>query len=261
MTSSPPITANARLQWPLEPPADPIYRAALALRDERTLAEHIAKAWVRLDWKPPANLSVRVLQTHYRPFVRARLLIEANFQHPRKSQRIVTQFLFVQLYGDEAAAQARLNAAYGKRFLKCFGPPVFALEEAAAVVWALPNGPRLRPLKSLLRWRLFRNMLKDERLVGSEFKLRGSRPQLLRYVPRRRAVARYAHKELGVLYFKSYRPGEDRLALQNLTLVSSWRTIEDRGFDVPELVCHVARRRTIIMREVPGRPMSQLLSE
>jgi len=241
-------------------PDDPVYRAVLDLRDGGFLSEAIAAAWTNYGLAAPRNLQTQIVHVHYKPFARARILIETTFERAHKPGKHTTQWLFLQIYNHVELAGKRLDAASKKSFLKCHGPPMFLLEQWNALAWALPNGPRLRPLRTFLRWRWFKRMLKRQDLAPQNFKLRQTRSQLIRYVPRRRALFRYVNEALGpeALYFKGYCPGEDVLAANNLRLLADAASRAELKFDVPALVRHIPQRRVIVMNELPGRSLTSL---
>jgi aminoglycoside phosphotransferase (APT) family kinase protein len=140
--------------------------------------------------------------------------------------------------------------------LKCVGPAVFLVEEWNAVAWALPNGPMLRAAKVLLDRRKFARFLAEAGLPGLPGGRMPRAPKLIRYVPRRRAVFR-AQKALGRPYVKLYAPGRDQSAARNLALAADAASGAG-AFAVPRLLAHVARRRALVMAEVPGRRLSDL---
>ena len=111
------------------PRKDAVYRALVALRDGGELESAIRRAWSRSTGAAASLLSAKVLQTHYKPFARARLLVSALAGPSRPSGKPKTQILFVQIYPSADRAAERLAGVGGKRPLRCIGPPAFLLDD------------------------------------------------------------------------------------------------------------------------------------
>lgn len=243
---------------PVPPEDDPVYRAVIAANDPVLLTSVLEAEW-RRDGVATDGMRARVVLAHYRPRARARLIVRAEIPRPgRKRPRI--QFLFVQVYPNLAAARRRLGHVL-KHPLKCTGPAVFLIEEWSALAWALPNGPALRTTKMLLRRPKFARFLAEAGLVPPAGH-RPRTPELIRYVPRRRAVFRHASPDgggTGPVYIKVYAPGGDGPAAGNLALA---REAADatQAFTVPALVAHAWRRRALVMREIPGRNLTDFVA-
>jgi hypothetical protein len=250
----------------LSPPDDSVYQALERLRQPETLRKAVSAAWSA---DGSASLeSVRILQTYYKPHRHARLVVEAL---GRSGGRPVRQYLFVQIYPSEAKAQKRLAATDKKHSLRCTGPPVFAIAKANAVAWSLPNSPRLRPAKIGFHETKFRKFLRRERMRRYLVK-RGvdpramsgypTPPQLLRLVPRRRALFRYDVPDAAKrtrLFIKVYQPGHGPEARRNHKLMAKATRKGQLGFRVPRLLTYSTRRRAMVMKRLRGVQLSALV--
>ena len=127
---------HAPVQEPhLQVPDDPVYRAVVKLRRPGELLAEVRDAWAGTG---DTAEQVRIVQTHYKPFHRARLVAEVIGRSGEQGVS-VRQYLFIQVYGSPREARSRLDAADKKHTLTCTGPPVFLLTGVDAVAWSLPN--------------------------------------------------------------------------------------------------------------------------
>ena len=142
---------------------------------------------------------VRIVLTHYKSFRRARLVAEVIGRNGAQGIS-VRQYLFIQVYGSLREARSRFDAAEKKHTLTCTGPPIFLMADVDAVAWSLPNGPRLRPAKigfrpgkfrKFMRRRKMRRYLLRRGFDPPTLPLYPQLPELIRLVPRRRALFRY----------------------------------------------------------------------
>ena len=83
-----------------------------------------------------------------------------------KEGKLVHQYLYLQIYPSDELARSRAAAAGKKRSLKCYGPPVFVARPWHALVWALPNGPKLRPTSVFLQREKYQCFLSTHNLVS-----------------------------------------------------------------------------------------------
>lgn len=239
---------------------DSVYRAVVALRDGGELEGAIRRAWARVPGPAASLLGAKVLQTHYKPFARARLLVEALAKTGGAAGKPKTQYLFVQIYPSAEEAAGRLAGDGGKRPLRSIGPPAVLLDEWNAVVWSLPNGPRLRRVRACFGRKRFSKFQRKLGLDLGPYKSQGRRPQIIRYVPRRRALFRHQPPAGKALYIKFYRPGGYRNPVENLGLLTALAERRNLGFMPPRLVAHSAEVRAAIVEEVPGVPMTTLFA-
>ncbi len=240
------------------PQKDAVYRALVALRDGGELESAIRRAWSQAPGTAAALLGAKVLQTHYKPFARARLLVEAQAGPACPSGKPEAQILFVQIYPSADEAAGRLAGVGRKRPLRCIGPPAVLLDDWNAVVWSLPNGPRLRWVRACLGRKRFRKFQRKLGLDLGPYKSHGRRPQIIRYVPRKRALFRHQPPAGRALYIKFYGAGGDVIPVGNLAQLSELSERQSLGFMPPRLVAHSASIRAAVMEEVPGIPMTTL---
>jgi len=226
-----------------------------AARAPGALSTRWAGAWPEPAGEPPAGLEARVIQTHFRPAGPARLVFEGVVPDLRKN-KTKRQYLYLQVYPSGQRSARRAAAALsGKRALKCIGPAAFEIEEWNAVVWALPNGPRLRVVRSFLRNKPFRRFTERIGLRQEAGEARFSHPSLIRYVPRHRAVLRWDRQiggQVSSSYIKLFRPGDDEVAAANLRRASDLAESSGSSFFAPALIAHDAHRRAIVMQGLSG---------
>lgn len=241
--------------------ADPVLSTVEALRRPGVLADAVAQEWCRTNQQARVR-SVAILSLHYKPFKRARLVAAATVTLPDGTESPRPQYFFVQVYPTRARARRRVEEV-SKSHLKCLGPAVFVLPEYAAVVWSLPNGPRLRNAKVGFHERQLRKFLcklaKKRRLPREVVPNRLRMPVLVRYVPRRRALLRLDPIK-GLLdraaFLKVYSPTEFASALQNLKLVQ--QAAETLEFTTPRLFVSSKRRRAVLMDALPGTSFTEV---
>lgn len=239
----------------IKTPDDPVYRRLLAMRDPRALEAKVLAAWQRWGGHVPYRFRIRILQTHYKPFTRARIVAEATVEWTAGQFGPSRQLLFLQTFRSAEKARARFAKARRKPLLSCAGPPVFQLDEWDTVVWALPNEPKLRTLNVCLDSAVFRRFLDVQGLGPSESTaLEG--PRLVRYVPRKRALFRYQTSSQAGRYMKIYRRGQDEIAATNLQAVSAALPAGKGVFRSPSLVTHTPAHRAVVMTELPGQSLT-----
>lgn len=224
---------------------DPVYQTLLACRAPDVIALRLAKVWP----KDVAPKHARVIQTHYKPYSRARLLVELSAE--RKQPWLGQRLLYLGLFADAERARKRYASALTKPARASFGPPATLLEDWGAVAWSLPNGPRLGSIDLCMDAVAFQRLLAEHGLADGVSRL----PRLLRYVARQRALFR--HESRGrTLYLKFYRKGAADKAAHNLGLLAGAAARGGLGFQPPFLAFHSPRARTVGMREVPGVPLT-----
>ncbi|MGH8773454.1 MAG: phosphotransferase family protein, partial [Burkholderiales bacterium] len=198
-----------------QPPLDdPVYRKVMALRAARALHSNASP--------------FQVVQTHYKPFARARLVAEARCKPP--------ETLYIDLraqeMGDEPAAYNAFPALEGVH------------------AWPLHSGPGLETVHFCFDAHEFARFLDEHHLAAGEAPL----PRLLRYVPRKRALFRHDVKVRS--YIKCYERGRDHEAANNIALLEHARPLP---FNTPRLIAYDRHRRALVMSEVPGVPLTALL--
>ena len=86
-------------------------------------------------------------------------------------------------------------------------------------------------------------------------------PELIRLVPRRRALFRYdvpGTAKPTTLFIKVYDPEHARLAGENLQLMASATRRGELGFRVPRVLSYSSRRRALVMKKLRGRPLTSI---
>jgi len=131
--------------------------------------------------------------------------------------------------------------------------PPLLLHGGSAVVWPVTNGPGLETVGFCFNARAFARFLADHDLAaGGSHSLQ--LPELVRYVPRKRALLRYETQRR--TYIKCYEPGRNEQAAANLSLLTR---ADGLGFGVPRLIAHDQRLRAVVMSEVLGVPLTALM--
>lgn len=243
--------ATGREQATLAPAlADPVYTAIMHLREPGALEARIRSAWSRVEALP--SMRVRVLQTHYKPFARARIVAEMVFDQSAGARE--NQYLFINVYATVERARDKYLSAAEASLLKRDGPRVMLFDDIQAVVWALPNGPKLKAMHFCFDPGGFARFLVEHEIAPSSIPL----PQLIRYVPRKRALFRYRPGQSGAaVYIKIYGSGEDGHAARNLTLLAETAAQRELKFCTPRLLVHDSGRRAVVMTEVAGLQLTE----
>jgi hypothetical protein len=221
---------------PDPPMQDPVYRHLLASRDGCALRAALERA-MEGRGVPPLE-SVRVLQCHYKPGSRGRLVVAV------RAARTDERRLYLCLYADPERAYDKYRTALAA------GPEASAPDAPIllpgwnGVGWWLPHAPNLEAIRFGFDRAGYRPFLADHGLPADT-----PLPELVRYVPRQRALFRAAPD----LYVKCYRPPNDLRAADNLARVTrAWR--EGRlAFRPPLLRFHDAARHAVGMDAVAGR--------
>jgi hypothetical protein len=249
---------------PSTAPADAVFDAVEAIRAPGALTAKLADAWPEPGGIAP-GVETRILQTHYKPFVRARILAEMTGLEDAAG-RAIRQYLFIQVYPSAKQARRRFAAGASKHALLCAGPPVVLVEELNALVWLLPNGPRLRPAKIGFRPRKLRKMLRKllrrYGLPKETIPRRPGLPTLVRYVPRRRALFHHAApKGAGYpsVFIKVYAPDTYRIARRNHRLIRRAHRAGELDFQPPRVLVTNRRRRCVVLKRLRGKPFTDAI--
>lgn len=245
----------------LEPPLDdPVYRAVVGLRQPGALAERVRATWSQGAGPAPRLLEVAVLQTHYKPRSRARILAEAVIDADSPARSPASQFLYIQVYATSDEARRRFVGAGIKRPLDCFGPPLFRIDDLNAVVWSLPNGPRLRRVAKSYSPEGIAAFLAKRGLVPAGSTVLPSQLRLVRYVPRKRAL--FLHRPMPgdgpTLYIKHYARSQFKKAAANLKALAKAAAKGRLDFRCPRMVARGCKRRVVVLDEVPGIRLTDL---
>lgn len=243
------------------PMADPVYRGVMALRAPGALEASVHDAWVRTDLKMPRGSQVYVLQTHYRPYARAHLVAEIDLESANQTHCSYRQVVYIAIYPTHGQAHEEYSRSSMNEAPRRYGAPVFVLEDQSAVVWSLPNGPKLESIRLCFDQSLFAQFLADNGLAPGRSVVAPELPELIRYVPRKRALFRYQATCNGVpvLYIKFYGRGEDARAAHNLASLTEAAAQGRLGFQPPRLILHAAQSHAVAMTEVPGTRLSAVV--
>ncbi len=242
-----------------KPAADPVRKAVELLQDPQRLRSSLDRAWRA--WNPLIEdpvLSARILRVHYRPFAAARLVLELAVRSVDPQADPLRQFVYLQVYPEEESALHRRAAYLQKPVLPSAGPPVFVVEEANAVAFSLPNGPRLRKLATFLDPELFLRLLRLKGLDGYAEHYRPGLLELVRYVPRKRVLLRIPSPapELPGLYIKAFGKADFPSALARQQGVLAALRAGRLAFDVPALRARSSKRRALFLAELPGERLT-----
>lgn len=242
------------------PLADPVYGGVMALRAPGALEAGVRDASVRSD-KMPRVSQVYVLQTRYRPYARAHLVAEINLESGNHTPCPYRQVVYIEIYSAHEQAHEEYSRSSMNEALRCYGAPVFVLEDPGAVVWSLPNGPKLESIRLCFDRSLFAQFLVHNGLTPAWSDVAPELPELIRYVPRKRALFRYQATGNGVpvLYIKFYGRGEDARAAHNLQRLTEAAAQGRLGFQTPRLILHAAQSHAVAMTEVPGTRLSAVV--
>jgi len=231
-----------------EPWHDPVYRNLTACCNAdavRAALQRAARGRGASEIGP-----VRLLQRHYKPFARARMVFAV--QMPDSTARL----LYLCLYAEPARAIAKHEAALAAAGTDSRRWPPILLSGWNGVGWWLPDAPNLAALDAFFDRTAYRRFLTAQGLPDADRPL----PALVRYVPRQRALFRSAlAAPAGGLYIKCYRPPGDVRAAANLArMTQAWK----RGrlaFRPPCLIFHDVDRHAVGMDEVAGQRLTDFM--
>lgn len=231
----------------LRPPHDdPVYRSVMNLRSSEVLKGESpdTQAARRLP------VHVRVIQTHYKPYARARLVAEAR-AIPGAARRRSKQYLYINVYASVREAREEYDRMVSECTARGVAPAL--LEGGSAVAWPLANAPALETVRFCFDAGEFRQFLAKHQFACAESDSL-QLPQLVRYVPRKRALFRCGSEQR--FYIKCYEPGRAEQAAENLALLGQTGGLR---FNVPLLMVRDIRLRAMVMSEVHGVQLTALM--
>lgn len=231
----------------LRPPLDdPVYQSIMNLR--RTEVLNAESPDIQAARRLPVH--ARVIQTHYKPYARARLVAEARTT-PGAASRRSKHYLYINVYASVREAREEYDRTASECSARGVAPAL--LEGGSAVAWPLANAPGLETVRFCFDAGEFRQFLADHELAtaGSDSL---QLPQLVRYVPRKRALFRCGSEQR--FYIKCYEPGRAGQAADNLASLGQSGGLR---FNVPLLIARDNRLRALVMSEVPGVPLTTLM--
>lgn len=225
---------------------DSVYETVTALRAGKVLEARLPGAQAG----QTVPIRTRVMQTHYKPFARARLVVEAR-SAPAATGAWRNQLLYIHVYPSASEAHEEYERAAEGAGLTGQSPVV--LDGESTVAWSLANGPGLETVDFCFDGHQFARFLVDHDLASAQMDA-PPLPELVRYVPRKRALFRYGIERR--VYVKCYESERDEQAADNLALL----TLSKRSrFNAPRLIAHDRRRRALVMSELPGVPLTALM--
>ncbi len=228
------------------------------IRDPTELQDSLERAWLAWNGRDRAIASANILRVHFKPGVRARLVVEVQLHPFDQDDAPLRQIVYVQVYPDLQLARDRRSSYLRKPSLPSGGPPVFLLEPFQAVGFSIPNGPRLRKLATffdpvsfaaLLRFKKLDEWAEDPALAAL---------QLVRYVPRKRVLLRFRAQrpDLGGMYIKLYGAEEFVIALRNQHSMLQAGREGHLHFRIPSLLGRSRKRRALFLNEIPGEQLT-----
>jgi aminoglycoside phosphotransferase (APT) family kinase protein len=231
---------------------DSIFQTIQQVRTPGLLEEVISSAWIQ--WSKRITIvKVRSNLTHYRPFRGGRVMLKACVIYRNGGQAQKEIDLFLQIYSDIEAARARVEKERSRRHER---PPLF-IPKWRAVLWTLPDVPRLRKLKELMGPDNFRRFLLPE-TEDKPGAFRDSPLKLFRFVPRKRAILTWEHPRTHRRYFVKLFNKTDALRVSNnyrqIMQISKQGKLD---FIVPELISYNPSCRALLMTEIPGKTFTE----
>lgn len=230
---------------------DRVFAAVMALRQPGALEQDAPQG--RFD--PPP---LEVVQTHYRPFHAGRILARPRGSADPGATCGAEHMLFVQVYSKRSRAKARYKSSYKRSLRRNRTPLPEFFKELRAVAWRFPNIPLLRSTQVCLAPAAFQEWI-AEHLDAHARAFEGRLPELVRCVPRKRALFRHVRNDRqGHVYLKFPEAGRSHALAHHLSLVEGSALGHSLGFTVPGLLFHDPSRGAIGMTEVPGTPLTSL---
>ena len=243
----------------LAPPEhDAVYRTLMASRVAGKLCAILRATQPAADW--PEVLSAVVVQTHYKPFDRGRVVAEVVTQGRRSHTDRVGRFLYLDIYADPDRARKEHATAMGQFDHQRSDRPPVLLDNWRAVGWWLPDGPNLEAIGFCFDQREYNRFLAEQGLAAVEGD--AALPRLIRYVPRHRALFRGEPRKPGGpgFYIKCYERGKDEIAAANLACLTAAYEHGRLAFRPPRMLFHNSERRAVGMDEVAGVTLTELMT-
>ena len=233
---------------------DSIFQTIQQLRTPGMLEEVISSEWTQLTGKRITTMKVETNLIHYRPFRGGRVMLKACIIHKDSGHSRKEIDFFLQIYSDIEAARARVEKERSRRHVP---PPPLFIPKWRAVLWTLPNVPKLRKLKELMDPDNFRRLLLSETETEPGV-LRDSPLKLFRFVPRKRAILTWEHPQTHRRYFVKLFNKTDTLRVSNnyrhIMQISKQGKLD---FIVPELISYNPSCRALLMTEIPGKTFTE----
>lgn len=232
---------------------DSIFRTIQQIRTSGILEEVISSTWIQWS-KRITTVKVESNLTHYRPFRGGRVMLKACIIHKDGGRSRKEINFFLQIYPDIEAARARVEKERSRRHVP---PPPLFIPKWRAVLWTLPNVPRLRKLKELMDPDNFlRFLLPETETEPGVF--RDSPLKLFRFVPRKRAILTWEHPRTHRRYFvKLFNKTDARRVSNNYRYIMQISKQGKLDFIVPELISYNPLCQALLMTEIPGKTFTE----
>jgi hypothetical protein len=227
---------------------DVIYQAIQKTRTPEALENAIKTAWNKWsNWVRIVNIAP--ILTHYRPFRGGRVTLKACAIQKDTGEFIREITFFLQIYPAREAALSRVEKEVSRQHI----PPPLFIPQLHAVLWTVPNIPRLRKLTELMKHDNFHHLLLPEATEESDI-LCEQPPKLVRLVPRKRAILTWNDPRTQRSYFvKLFNKSDAARAANNFKLIMNTARQERFGFLVPEVIHYNSSCRTILLTTIPGK--------
>ncbi len=250
---------------------DSVRESIFAAREPGLLLASLQEAWLQpsplLDpdsignSKPPSDAHIR--RVHYRPGKAGRLVVELSGVEARRQKKlgIGSVYLALLIYPSLKQAEKRFRSLAEGPLLRTPGPPLMLLPRFNAVATCLPNSPRLRKMRFLLQPKKFRALLEKHNLP-TDFcpQTPGQGLQLVRLVPRKRAVFRYGTLNQA-FYIKFFTKDDHQQAAVDMRRMTELQLKHALAFRVPTLLAHDAKAHVVVMDELPGEQVTKHYAE
>lgn len=224
---------------------DSVYRHVMASRDTDALRGALRRAQEGRG-APPID-AVRLLQCHYKPMERARLVaaVQPAGAPPR--------WLYLCLYAEAKRAHDKYHSALAAwRGAVAHEAPILLADRNGVGRW-LPDAPKLEGMRFCFDRPEFERFLAAQGLPADT-----PMPELLRYVPRQRALFRCppAHAASQAFFIKCYRAPHDQHAAANLARVTQAWITGRLALRPPLRLFHDSERHAVGMDAVAGHSLS-----
>lgn len=222
---------------------DPVYWALRQLRSKRA-TEAIADAWACWSGSRPASVAARPVWTSYRPFRKARVVLQVTVTLTDGTLRDIR--IIFSARASESAFRKEL-AENPSTYRPADILPSFAIRSWRTTAWVLPHVPRPAALAQLTKPECIASLLPSGNAVNVED------VELRRYVPMRRSLLRFSAD--GKQYFvKTFDKAE-----HYRQSAAAFDFVADLPIRVPRLIALAPKMHTLLMDSLPGAPLSEYL--
>lgn len=221
---------------------DPIYRSLRWLQTRPSGEGSFAERWAATMGRPANGATARLSLINYKPFERARVAAQVKLPST----------------GGRGPAVHWVHLHLGSGLEAGTSPAPFRLPDHDLHGWLVPDAPNLSALREVMEPVRFRGLAS----ASPELTLpEGPAPTLVRYVPTRRALLRWRHPASGRRYWLKLIAGDAAAAATlNLREIRAWYEHGAFTARVPRLAYYSPGLHVMVMDEVPGRPLTGLLT-